>query len=198
MPSSSPQPHGKSNSTSDVPGRIVRQLLGVVRAQPQLVLGDAEVDEPAQAFLAPVLVPAVGVLGRYEELHLHLFELARSEDEVAGRDLVAERLADLGDAERRLLARRRLHVQEVDEDALRRLGPEVRDRGVVLDGPDVGLEHQVEVAGLGERVLGPAVRARARRRQVVGPEALLAVAAIHEGVRERRRCGRWPPTPWGP
>ena len=39
-----------------------------------------------------------------------------------GRDLVAERLADLRDAERRLLAGRRLHVGEVDEDALRGLG----------------------------------------------------------------------------
>ena len=43
--------------------------------------------------------------GRHEELHLHLLELARAEDEVAGGDLVAEGLADLGDAERRLLAR---------------------------------------------------------------------------------------------
>jgi hypothetical protein len=41
-----------------------------------------------------------------EELHLHLLELAGAEDEVARRDLVAERLADLRDAERRLLAAR--------------------------------------------------------------------------------------------
>ena len=60
--------------------------------------------------------------GRHEELDLHLLELARAEDEVAGRDLVAERLADLRDAERRLLARELQHVLEVDEDALRGLG----------------------------------------------------------------------------
>ena len=41
-------------------GRVVRQLLGVVRAQAQLVLGDAEVDVPAAALLAPVLVPLRG------------------------------------------------------------------------------------------------------------------------------------------
>jgi hypothetical protein len=46
-----------------------------------------------------------------EELHLHLLELAGAEDEVAGRDLVAERLADLRDAERRLLARVVMHVE---------------------------------------------------------------------------------------
>jgi hypothetical protein len=62
------------------------------------------------------------VAGLDEELHLHLLELAGAEDEVAGRDLVAEALADLADAERRLLARRLLHVEVVDEDALRGLG----------------------------------------------------------------------------
>ena len=38
------------------------------------------------------------VAGRDEVLDLHLLELARAEDEVARRDLVAERLADLRDA----------------------------------------------------------------------------------------------------
>ena len=54
----------------------------------------------------PVLVPLLVGAGLDEELHLHLLELAGAEDEVARRDLVAERLADLADAERRLLARR--------------------------------------------------------------------------------------------
>ena len=35
------------------------------------------------------------------------------------------------------LRRRRLHVLEVDEDALRGLGPQVRDRRVVLHRADV-------------------------------------------------------------
>ena len=58
--------------------------------------------------------------------------------------------------------------------------------GVVLDRADVRLEHQVEVARLGEAVLGAAVRARARVGQLVGPEPLLAVAAVDERVGERR------------
>ena len=41
--------------------------------------------------------------GVAEELDLHLLELARAEGAVLRRDLVAERLADLGDAERRPL-----------------------------------------------------------------------------------------------
>ncbi len=37
-------------------------------------------------------------------LDLHLLELPRAENEVAGSDLVAERLADLGDTERNAAA----------------------------------------------------------------------------------------------
>ena len=58
-----------------------------------------------QPLLQPVLVPLLVGPGLDEELHLHLLELTGTEDEVARRDLVAERLADLRDAERRLLAR---------------------------------------------------------------------------------------------
>ena len=57
-----------------------------------------------------------------EELDLHLLELARAEGEVARRDLVAEALAHLGDAERHVDAAAVDDVLEVDEDALRRLG----------------------------------------------------------------------------
>ncbi|MGC4011518.1 MAG: hypothetical protein QM805_22480 [Pseudomonas sp.] len=38
------------------------------------------------------------------------------------------------------------HVVEVDEDGLRGLGAEIGDGVIVLDGADVGLEHQVEGA----------------------------------------------------
>src|SRR5205085_693636 len=55
-----------------------------------------------------------------------------------------EALADLGDAERQLLARRLLDVLEVDVRALRGFGPEVDDVGVFLDRAHEGLEHQVE------------------------------------------------------
>ena len=108
-----------------VPLRVVAQLVGVVRAQRQHVGRDAEVDVPLQAGVAPVLVPLRALGGRHEELELHLLELAGAEDEVAGRDLVAEALADLGDAERRLLAAGLQHVDEVDEHALRGLGAHV-------------------------------------------------------------------------
>src|SRR5699024_3332529 len=106
------------------------------------------------------------------ELHLHLLELAGAEDEVAGGDLVAERLADLADAEGRLAPRRRHDVGEVDEDALRRLRAQVVQAGLVLDGAEVGLEHHVEVARLGPLPAGAAARARDVREAVLGGTAL--------------------------
>ena len=62
-----------------------------------------------------------------EELDLHLLELARAEGVVARVDLVAKRLADLGDAERQLEPRAVEDVLEVDEDALGGFGAEVGD-----------------------------------------------------------------------
>ena len=102
-----------------------------------------------------------------EELHLHLLELPGAEDEVARGDLVAERLADLADAERRLLAGRLHHVGEVDEDALRGLRPQVVQAGLVLDRAEVGLEHHVEhraarSTGRGCRSAGRATSSRHR------------------------------------
>ena len=104
-------------------------------------------------------MPLRGGLGFDEELHLHLFELAGAEDEVAGGDLVAETLADLADAERRLLARTGDHIGEVDEDALSGLGPQIMHALLALDRTEVGLEHHVEFARLGPLTLCAAVGA---------------------------------------
>ncbi len=152
---------------------VVGELVGVVCAQAQVVGADAEVDVPALALGEPVLEPVLGFGRRDEELHLHLLELARAEDEVPRRDLVAEGLADLRDAERRLLARELEHVLEVDEDPLRRLRPQVRHRAGLLHRPDRRFEHQVEVAGLGER-----------RTHRVSPGCL-------DGLRPHGRSARW-------
>ncbi len=198
---------------------VVGQLVLVVLAQPQIFLPQAVAPEPAHAVLDPALVPVLvrrppghRIIRIDEVLDLHLLELARPEDEVARRDLVAEGLADLGDAEGQLAPHGLQHVVEVDEDSLGRLGPEVGDGGVLLHRSHEGPEHQVELArgrqlalaALGaERAAGPAVAAglcRGNRklialglRAVVGPgllvnrvgaEAPAALAAVHHGVGE--------------
>ena len=104
-----------------------------------------------------------------------------------GRDLVAERLAHLRDAERRLPARQLGDVLEVDEDALRRLRAEIDLRAGLLDRTDARLEHEVELAWLGEvAVVGLAgVLARLatalRVVELVGAKAQLAGAAVDSG-----------------
>ena len=142
------------------------------------------------------------LVGRAEELHLHLLELAGAEDEVAGGDLVAKRLADLGDPERRLLARELEHVLEVDEDALGRLGAQVGGRAGVLDRPDRGLEHEVELARVGEVAVGALARALRRllaalraAPDVVGAKAQLAGAAVDHRVGEAGEVPRRLPDP---
>ena len=193
MPSSSSKPHGNVNSTSEVPRRIVRQLVVVVSPQAQHLRRDAELDVPVEALLAPVLVPLRRLFGRYEELHLHLLELAGPEDPVLRGDLVAEALADLGDAERRLLAGGLQDLAEVGEHALRRLGTQIGVGAGALDRAGLGLEHQVELAGLGEAVLRVAVRAHVGIVELVEAEALLALGAVDERVGEVREvAGRLP------
>ena len=131
--------------------RVEGQLLGVVVAEPEPVGPQAEVDVPLEPGLPPVGVPLRGLVGPAEELDLHLLELARAEGEVARVDLVAEALADLGDAERQLDAAGVDDVLEVGEDPLGGLGAEVGDVRLVLEGADVRLEHQVERPRLGQR-----------------------------------------------
>ena len=184
MPSSSSKPHGKGELHVGGSRRVVRQFVVVVRPQAQHVGGDAVLDVPVEPGGAPVLVPFRARLGRHEELEFHLLELACPEDPVLRGDLVAEALADLGDAERRLLARRLEHLAEVREHALRGLGPQVRVGAGALDRAGLGLEHQVELAGLGERTLRRAVRAHVGVVEFVEAEALLALGAVDERVGE--------------
>ena len=161
--------------------RVVGELVGPVRAHAESLRRETEVGVPAQALFAPVFEPGVVLAGPHEELELHLLELARPEEEVAGRDLVAERLPDLRDAEGDLQARRLDDVAEVDEDALRRLRTEIRDVRRVLHRTDEGLEHEVELPRVGEL---PAARGAALALDVVGAEALLAALAVDERVGE--------------
>src|SRR5581483_6470057 len=104
------------------PARVMRALLRGVLADTKVRALEAEPEVPVQALLDPVLVPALRIRRGHEELHLHLLELADAEEEVPGRDLVAERLAGLRDPEGRLAQRELGDILEVDEDALCGLG----------------------------------------------------------------------------
>ena len=163
----------------------------------QVLLAHAEVEEPLEASLDPILVPLLVLARLHEVLHLHLLELAGAEDEVAWRDLVAERLADLRDAEGHLAAGRHDDVVEVDEDALGRLGAQPNLVGLVLNRACVGFEHEVEHARLRQRrAVFRALQSACgegcgllrvfghRFLDVVGAESLMAFGALDERVGE--------------
>jgi len=98
------------------------------------------VDQPRGVRGSPRIARAVNKV-----FDLHLLELAAPEYEVTGRDLVSKRLSDLSDAVREAKAAlRRSDVLEVDENALRSLGSEIRCRGVVSRCTNACLKHEVE------------------------------------------------------
>ena len=132
---------------------VEAQLLRLMVAQAEALVGHVQLLQPLVAELAPVGEPFEIGVRLAEELELHLLKLADAEDEVARRDLVAEALADLADAEGDLPARGALDVLEVDEDALRRLGAEIDLRRRVLGHALMGLEHQVKLADIGKIAL---------------------------------------------
>ena len=75
-----------------------------------------------------------------EELEFHLFKLAGPENEVARRDLVAERLTDLGDPKRGLHARTVHHVLEVHENTLGCFGTQEVQSLLVIYGAEERFE----------------------------------------------------------
>ncbi len=163
--------------------RVVGQLLLRVVVPADVLLADAEVAVPVPPLLHPVLLPLLVLARLDEELHLHLLELARAEDEVARSDLVAEGLAHLRDAERGLLARGGLHVGVVGEDALGGLGAQVRLRAGVLGRAEVGLQHAGELLRLGELALHTTVGAVDVGEAIGGQTAVLGLVRLFKVVR---------------
>ena len=151
----------EAEAVFDVDGalRIVCELFLRMLVMAQILGVHTEVDVPLCAGVDPVLMPVLIGARLNEELHLHLLELAGTEDEVAWRDLVAEALAGVGDAERRLGARRGHHVLEVHEDALCRLRSQIMEAVLIFHRTEVRTQHHVEVTGFGPIAAGAAVRA---------------------------------------
>src|ERR1035437_7696380 len=106
-----------------------------------MVGAHAQLGVPALTLSQPVCEPLLSFGRRHEVLHLHLLKLARAEDEVTGCDLVTERLANLGDSERRFLTRELEDVLEVNKDPLRRLWAQVSGAAGLLHGPNSCLKH---------------------------------------------------------
>src|SRR5256886_6540009 len=91
----------KGKLVLDVKGAagVMCQLVLAVLPQPQAFAIDPEPEIPLEPLFFPEVEPGHLLGGRHEEFELHLLELAKPEDRVAGCDLVAKRLADLRDTE---------------------------------------------------------------------------------------------------
>ena len=191
---------------------IEAQLLRIVVAETEILILQANGQQPVVAEGAPVVEPLQIGAGLAEEFQLHLLEFPDAEDEVARRNLVAEGLADLADAEGQLLPGGALDVVEVHKDALRRLGTEVDGVLRVLGNALEGLEHQVELADICEIVLaaggagdivllnevlhlllGESVHRLGQFKarlgapvlnELIGPEPLMAFPAVHQRIGE--------------
>ena len=141
---------GKSFRNEITPGNFIFRVREFEQMELEVLLLDAEAEKPILAEFLPIRKPLKVGARLAEELQLHLLELSDAEDEVSGSNLVTEGLADLTDAERHLHSRGSLHVQEIDEYALRRLGAEIQRADAVLGDALKGLEHQVELTNARE------------------------------------------------
>ena len=140
----------KGKSVFDV-GRaagIVAQFRFLVIPQTQPVACQAQVQIPAVAAIAPVLVPQRRGRRMAKKLDLHLLEFPRAEGKIPRRDLVAKTLAHLRDAKGNFHPRAVQDVLEVDENSLGGLGAKECFAAFVADRAGMGLEHQVEFARL--------------------------------------------------
>ena len=104
---------------------IERQFLLGMIAQAHVVLCHAERQQPVFTEAAPILEPLQIRIRLAEKFQLHLFKFTDAENKIAGRDFIAEALADLTDAERHLFARGALNVHKVDKDPLRRFRAQI-------------------------------------------------------------------------
>ena len=183
---------------------IVGQLLFFVIPELEVFVPHSQGQQPLMAGVFPILEPLEVGARLAEEFELHLLEFAGAEGEIAGGDLVAEGLADLGDTEGHLLAGGALDIREIDEDALGRLGPQIQLVFRILGHALEGLEHQVEGPDIGEIPLA-ALRAAdilfvdiglhlleapaggvdpGVLDELVGPVAGLAALAVHQRIGE--------------
>ncbi len=108
---------------------IVSQFIVVVIA----VAGITEAQRfmPFQTNLLPFLEPIQFRSRFYKELHLHLFELTHTEDELTGNNLITESLTNLGNTERYFHTTGFLHIQIVYKDTLCRFRTKINLHGTI-------------------------------------------------------------------
>ena len=129
---------------------IEGKLLGLVVAKTEVFFFYVKAEKPIVAIASPILEPLKVGVGLAEELKLHLLKLANTEDEVTGRDLVAEGLTNLANTEGKLAACSSLNSLEVYEYTLCGFGTEVNFAARILGNTLMSLEHKVKLTDIGK------------------------------------------------
>src|SRR5579859_1982295 len=166
--------------------RVVRQFVRAVRAEAQAIFVVDDALVPLETPLLPVIEPLLHLAGMHKELQVPLLELALAEEEVAGRDLVAESFPDLADAKGYRYARGFQHVVVVQVDVLAGFAAQVGLHALALNHADVGFHHQIELARLGQFAAADRafVLPEVLFGQVIDAETAFAVLAVHQAVNE--------------
>src|SRR5574344_1235827 len=84
-----------------------------------------------------------------EELHLHLFKLAHTEDELTGYNLITESLAYLSDSKRYLHTACLLYIQVIDKNSLSCLRTQINLICRIGSRTHLCREHQIKLTHVG-------------------------------------------------
>src|SRR3989344_1287380 len=102
-------------------------------------------------FLSPFFKRLFPFRGPYEIFHFHLRKLTQAEDEIARRNLVAERFSYLRDAERQCRMIRINCIFKINEDTARRLRAQIYGYCLV-SRTGRSREHRIEHLSIRERI----------------------------------------------
>ena len=183
---------------------VERQFFLVVLAQAQVVALQAQVLIPLEALVAPRRDTTPGWSRGLQKNSISICSNSRERKMNCLGVISLRKALPIWAMPKGTLMRVESHdVLEVDEDALRRFRAQVDHRRALLDRADERLEHQVELARLGELALGEfagMLRGLSRALalgDLVGAEACLARLAVDQRVGEVPPRGRWPARPCG-
>jgi hypothetical protein len=136
---------------------VMRQLIGGMGPQAEVVFLYAEVGVPVEALLFPGVPPVVIGTGLAEEFELSLLEFACSENKGLCGDFISEALSYLCDSEGDFDAGGVEYIGEIGEDSLGGFGAKKKVHRIVNICSHFGFEHEPEGHGVGK----PADRAAA-------------------------------------
>ncbi len=163
---------------------VVSQFVLAVTMPAQLVHPDTQLFVVSPALFPPIVEKPVVIAGFDEVLHFHLLELTGSKNKVLGYYFVAEGLAYLRDSKGNLHAVGLDYILVINVDALGGFGTQVDKSPAVVHRANIGFEHKIELAGIGEfaAAIGTLFAGQFVLIDLIGPKTGFALFAVHQGI----------------